>query len=643
MAILHGQKKKVLKEVIRYYVETTEKSYQDFILGVQKARGKVDADLDYPEWLAVKSYLLLGKHSVTMEDCVENKDIINAAINEDKSRNEGEFYTPEVWCSDGREYLKRLLGDQWGKAYIWDASCGTGNLLRTIDYPREKIFMSSILAEDIEMVNDAFPGVNAFKLDFVNEIDYDDNNKFFSRNLPPELLKVLENNEPIVFYMNPPYKVMEANSSDVGGYMAANGMAKCALDIFHQFMYRMVLIKRDYKLTNMYMGIFGPVTMYHSKMIKPLYDEFKKDFKFYDGMCFDAGDFSNTSESVGWIVGYTTWRTKIEGEEDKSIVLDAKAIDQDNTISVIGKRLITSIDENLHDWVAAKDIIRYDSSLPVVTTYSNFLGTMLKSPVGAMGYMMSSNFVIRATRRACVTTLPNPDNIPITEENFWRCVASFTARRCYATKVNPYNNCQYYSKPDTSIEGYNEWLIDALIVFLFDFSAHQSAYRDVEQDGASWNISNKMFPISMDILSQVVTDQVILDDMKNNPAQNHFILTTLQQVQDSLSPEALELYRYALQLILESLHGTKRLDLGYANWTNAWDAGLLQIRNVKGLLPKEQEDRYSYLLSKLKHKLFDGIYKYGFMMDTAFASEENDVDFEDEETLEEEGDNQWQM
>lgn len=641
--ILHGNKKKVLKEVIRYYVETTEKSYQDFILDVQKTRGKLASDLAYSEWLALKAYILLGNQGITMEDCIENKDVINAAINEDRSRNEGEFYTPEVWCADGREYLKRMLGDLWGKAYIWDASCGSGNLLRTSNYPQDKVFMSSLLPEDIEMVKNTFPDVNAFQLDFVNEIDWDENNRRFSEKLPPELIRVLENNEPLVFYMNPPYKVMESSSSDVGAYMSSLGMAKCALDIFHQFMFRMVMLKRDYKLTNVYMGIFGPVTMFHSKMIEPMYNEFKKEFKFFDGMMFDAGDFSNTSESVGWVVGYTSWRSLIVGEEQtKSIILDAKASDQNNNITVIGKRAITSIDENLHNWVEAKDIIRYDESLPVVTTYSNLLGTLLKAPSNALGYLMSSNFVIRATRRACVTTLPNPDNIPITEENFWRCVASFTARRCYATKVNPYNNCQYYSKPDTSIEGYQEWLVDALIVFLFDYSAHHAAYRDVDQDNINWNISNNMFPINMDIVRQVVTDHVLIEDMNNNPAKNQFILNILTQVQDSLSAEARELYAFALQAILESLQGTKRADLEYENWTNAWDAGLLQIRNTKDLLSKEHEEKYSYLLSKLKHKLYDGIYKYGFMMDTAFTSEENDVDFEDEEELEQEGELQWQ-
>jgi hypothetical protein len=631
--ILHGQKKRVLKEVIKYYVDTTEKDYESFILEVQKTKAVVENHTTYSEWLSAMIFKILVKHEISIADCIENKDTIRSAIKEEESRMGGEFYTPEVWCQDGREYLKDMLGDLWGKAYIWDASCGTGNLLKTADYPPELLFMSSLLHEDIELVKSYIPGVNAFQCDFVNGIDWDDRNKHFSQKLPPELVAVFERNDPIVFYMNPPYKVMEASSSDVGSYMASKNMAKCALDIFHQFMYRMVMLKRTYNLTNVYMGIFGPVTMFHSKMIEPMYDEFKQEFKFHDGMCFAAGDFANTSESVGWIVGYTAWRSKIAGEEDKSIVLDAKSADVDGNISIIGKRLITSIDENLDTWIKAKDIFRYDDMLPLVTTFNNPQGTLMKAPKGALGYLMSSNFVIRATRRACVTSLPNPDNNPITEENFWRCVASFVSRRCYANKSNPYNNCQYYSKPDTSAEGYNQWLTDALVVFLFDYSAHQAAYRGLDIEGQLWNTPNRMFPISKENLKTFVTDPILLADMEKNDAENEFILNILSQLQDNFSPEAREFYEFCMQLLVESLVGTRRGEVGYEHWTEAWDAGLIQVKSVKGLVTPEQDQQYTYLLAKLKHKLYDGVYKYGFMMDTAFAVEdevEQDVELEEE-------------
>lgn len=59
--ILQGQKKRVLKEIIRYYVATTELQYNDFILNVDKARGRQESELTYPEWLANKSMQLLSE------------------------------------------------------------------------------------------------------------------------------------------------------------------------------------------------------------------------------------------------------------------------------------------------------------------------------------------------------------------------------------------------------------------------------------------------------------------------------------------------------------------------------------------------------------------------------------------------------
>lgn len=635
--ILHGQKKRVLKDVIRYYVDTTGNAYEDFILSVQKTRGDINLATEYPDWLALKSFELLGQYDITLADCIENKDTIRAAIKEEESRQGGEFYTPEVWCVEGRKYLKEMLGDLWGKAYIWDASCGSGNLLRSSDYPRDKIFMSSILPEDIELVKNTpeFEGATVFQLDFVNDIDWDENNKFFSEKLPPKLIEVLENNEPLVFYMNPPYKVMEANSSDVGAYMASHGMAKCALDIFHQFMYRMCMIKRFYQLTNVYLGIFGPVTMFHSTMLEPLYEDFKRDFVFQGGMCFDAGDFSNTSESVGWLIGYTTWRSKTPEDKDRTVVLEAKMVDENQNVIQNGHRVFKVITETLHKWVEPKDVIKY-GQLPQISMFKNFTGRLDRSVDEALGYMMSASRVIDASRRASVASLPLIGSIPITQENFWRCVASYSARRTYTNYKTPFNNSQYFSKPDLETEGFNQWVADALVLFLFDYDQQAASYRNLELDGTTWNISNRLFPISADVVRSVVTDEVILEDLNNHPPQNQFLVSVLEAMKGQFGPEAQALYEFGMTFLLNSLYGDKRKQFKYDMWTSAWDAGLIQMRHIEGFLSKAEQEEYEYKVSRLKHHLLDGVYKYGFMMNSEDSYDEGDLEEEESEEFEEE-------
>jgi len=621
---IQGQKKRVLKEVIKYYTETTGSAYEDFILSVQKNRGKTSSGMGYSDWLAVKSLNLLNSHGISLADCVENKDVVRSAIMEEESRKGGEFYTPEVWCADGREYLKEMLGDEWGKAYIWDASCGTGNLMKTAGYPEDRLFMSTLLIEDVEIVKGTYPSSVVFQCDFVNGIDHDSLNKHFSDNLPAELLCVLENNEPLVFYMNPPYKVMESKKSDVGSYMCDVGLSRSASDIFHQFMYRICMLKRLYNHTNMYLGIFGPITMFHSKMIEELYNEFKRDFVFVDGMCFNAGDFSNTSESVEWVVGYTTWSTKRDGDKDRSVLLDAKTSTPDGKINNIGKKMITNVEENLHNWSFPKDVLRTEYT-PVVSNMFTFRGDYTKFAENALGSMMSSNYVIRATRRAAITTLPNTDSVDITEENFWRCVASYGARRVYASKQNPYDNCQYYSKPDDTLDGYKQWLADALVVFMFDTSSYQASYRDAEFDGKLWNIKNKLFPMSEEYVRSIVTDPVIISDLDSYSAENKVFLRKIASVYDDFGVEARELFEFCMQVIVDSLVGYTRKDLGYPNSLRAWDAGFAQLRASQPYFNQKMEERYIYLLARLKDKLLDGCYKFGFLMDT-YGSNEQEID-----------------
>lgn len=616
--ILKGKKKTLLTQIVRYYCATTGNAYEDFVSTIQK--GVEGSITEYPVWLALKGYELLKEQGITVEDCLENKDLIHSAIKADKSRQEGEFYTPEIWCKEGRKYLEEILGDLWGKAYVWDASCGAGNLMRTSNYPQDKLFLSTLLEEDIPMVQGAYPDATVFQCDFLNDIDWDTENTLFSDKLPPKLVEVLKNNEPLVFYMNPPYKVMEATSTDIGTYMCGKGMNKCALDIFHQFMYRLVMLKRFYNHTNMYAGIFGPVTMYHSDMVKPLYDEFRREFNFVDGMCFTAGDFSNTSDSIDWIVSYTCWKSHETGIIDETpMKLDARVIErgkteEGDTIVSKGSRTIQTVEHNIHNWVKAEDIISY-TYMPEITSLTQFTGNMVKYPTNALGCLLSSNYVIRATRRAGVTSLPNTDNVPITKENFWRCVVSYASRRCYATNQNPFNNCQYLSKPNEDLEGYEQWKIDCLSIFLFDYSSLHASYRGVQVEGEEFDVHNHFFPLNEDEVRLLTTDEVVLSDIENYPNDNSFILGVIDEVKDKFSTDARALFDFGINIIKKSLMGNYRKEEEYMNWTQSWDSGLAQLRGLKSLFTDEVEKEYTEVLNKVRSRLLYGVYKYGIIED----------------------------
>ena len=315
-------------------------------------------------------------------------------------------------------------------------------------------------------------------------------------------------------------------------------------------------------------------------------------------------------------MGFTSWRANTDEEEGKDVLLTVKSISSNGVIEVVGKRVIANVVENLHNWSMPNDIVRYEY-MPAMTSIYGFKGSYEKFAENALSSMMSSNYLIRATRRRYITTLPCIDGVDITEDNFWRCVASFAAGGAYITNMNPYNNCQYVSKPNTALEGYEDWLANALVIFMFDFMSGQAAYRDVEFDGKLWNVSNKLFPISKEYVASIVTDEVIMKDLEEFPEKNQFMLSQLASVYEKLGVEAKELLEFCTQIIIDSLSGNFRKELGYQNSLKAWDAGFRQIP-----LNKETEEKYSYLLRRLKSKLLEGVYTYGFIVNSLDNTEE---------------------
>ena len=120
---------------------------------------------------------------------------------------EGSFYTPLFWGRKAHELLSDIpnLEDY----VVWDASCGTGNLL--IEFPKCKhMYLSTLHEEDVRLTKERFERerpdleTTVFQLDFLGSTD-SPLIQNFSRQLPESLQKVLQNNEKLIILMNPPY------------------------------------------------------------------------------------------------------------------------------------------------------------------------------------------------------------------------------------------------------------------------------------------------------------------------------------------------------------------------------------------------------------------------------------------------------
>lgn len=611
--------KRVMQQVLKYYCDTTGNDYIKFLDTLRLINLGQENLNDYSQWLVKESLNLLNSQGVTLADIMANKDVLQKAVGDKKSRDEGEFYTPEVWCVDGREYLKKILGDKWGKVIVWDCAAGGGNLMATADYPADKLFLSTLLEEDVAILKERYPGATCFQLDFLADIDMDKYNTFFSDKLPERLRQAFINKEEIVFYINPPYKAVQSNSTAVGQYMNCCGLGACASDLLMQFFYRIMSLKEFYKHNDITLALFSTVTLFTRTRVKALYELFRQDFKFIDGMCFSAADFSGTSDSIDWIVSYTVWKSKEDKEVDKTpVILTVKKLDENGVIQTAGIKHIRPLDELvlLKEWVKPKDVERY-KFVPSFTWYNTAKDSLAKIGENAMGALMSRHYGIDGTRRCAVTNATCPDGVSITKENFWRVVASFAARRLYAMDINPFNNCQYYAAPDTTIEGYDDWVLQCLPLFLFDYENMSCGYRDVECAGQIFNIPNTFFPIDKETVRQVVKDEAILADIDKSPAENEFVVEVLKETFPKLSEEGREFTMFCMQTLLESLSDDRRKQCGYPNWLVAWDSALIQLRQSKStvLWSDETNQKYTYLLNKYKKSIEYGLYKYGFMFD----------------------------
>ena len=136
------------------------------------------------------------------------------------------------------------------------------------------------------------------------------------------------------------------------------------------------------------------------------------------------------------------------------------------------------------------------------------------------------------------------------------------------------------------------------------------SYRELD-----FKQSNSFFPLPFSEVRRVVKDENIINDMNTSVATNLIFLNILDSCKANLSADGKNFYSFCNNKLIKSLSGKYRENEGYKDSLVAWDAGFYQVRGIAKLFTPKEEERYNYLLSKLKEKLREGVYKYGFVSD----------------------------
>ena len=220
-------------------------------------------------------------------------------------KKNGEYYTPTSFVEISHQYIDNVLTPEWINNYtVWEPSYGHGNLTKSLKF--KNLYCSTLYQNDIDYTNEhnINPEGIKFQFDFLNDpID----------KIPQTLLNDLTNNKPFIFYLNPPYGTPTTLSRFITGAttdlkkdtnsVIREEMTKykygiCSIDLMDQFIYRLIKIKRMFKLTNCYIFIFVQgsfiMTASHFKLRNLLLN----NFDYLNGFVFPMKAFDNITNAL---------------------------------------------------------------------------------------------------------------------------------------------------------------------------------------------------------------------------------------------------------------------------------------------------------------------------------------------------------
>lgn len=615
---------KVAKQAVQYYTMITGNEWSSFYDKLDSALAEENPTGDL--FIIKRLMQTIIESGMSVNEFKMNKDAVKALFDEEGRKLAGEFFTPVTWAEEAHKYLTTHIPNWRTDFNVWENSCGSGNLIRTAKITPEHLFASSLQDDDITLIKNTpeLMGCNAFQCDFLADIDYDEYNTDFLDKLPPRLKEIIVNDEPLLIFANPPYKSGSAKGTDVGKYMCEIGMGRPAYDIFYQFCWRVMRFVEMFNLSNCYYGFFGPLTFFTGAGANILLSEFEHSFEFLDGMCISAQEFSDTSDSILWGIGFSLWKSRggyQQEQNHKDILLEKKYLLPDGRVGCEGRVLYAPPREKLSDWVAPNDVIFYENA-PLMTSHLTFKGSEVLEKLApksgrladnALGTLMVGNTLTRSADQSAVLSMPSTiQYVSITEENFWRCVSSYAFRR--TVDAGWAIAKKEISAPDTTVEGYDIWLKNALVMFLFEYKSMMSSMRGVQWNGYNnYIVRNKLFYLSEEEIRENCHDDVILADLDNYPLENEFMLERIKECESFWSPEIKALFDWCKNYTLFSYDKRKSVD--YKGSLECADAGFQQLR-TGGLLNDELSNELTKILVQARDFMRKDLDKFGFVSET---------------------------
>ena len=552
-------------------------------------------------------------------------EISDRLIEDTNRRRKGEFYTPTIFADQAHKMLSAELGEDWKETYVvWDCCWGTGNLTR--DYKFKELYCSTLQQSDLDCGSRYNPGATKFQLDFLNDdILYP---PLFGYKIPQNLYQALVEKKPFVFLINPPFATA---SSDFGSgkgkgacktkvttEMVKAGLSNASKNLFAQFLYNIILIKKHFKLDNVSIGLFCKPIYLSGSSFDKFREVFLNEFCYKDGILFNASHFADVSDA--WGINFTVW-TSGKTDNAKEFKHRVIHIENDRQIPYTDKIIYNNDgEETAKDWIKQpiqhikEDKIQKPtlSSGIVIKKNPTSNTVIFKSALGC--YLNMANDVYCSTQKVALFSScdnSNANGLSIMPENFERVCAVFSARKL--VNADWINDKDTFCIPDTTHQSYSTFLNDAIVYSLFHSSSQQSSLREVAFEDKLWDIKNEFFYMSKgEIIELADKEGYDFTYTDAQSSQERFVYKKLQGI--TLSDEARGVLDYAIKLTKDSFKYRKEWNERHPEYQIMnWDCGWYQLKfMLKEYMPEEMKI-FSEKFKRLADKMRPMVYELGFL------------------------------
>lgn len=570
------------------------------------------------------SFFSYFDRTYTPQEKMRFTEISDRLIEDTKRRNDGAFFTPTLFVDKAHRMIEEALGEDWKEKYVvYDMCCGTKNLTR--DYKFKELYCSTLEQSELDMSERYNKEAVSFQFDFLNDyIPMPSELVHMETKIPDGLLKALREDKPIVFFLNPPYatsgnwqgeKKTDVAKTMINAKMKEDKIGACCQNLYAQFLYRIIMIKREFNLTNCHIALYSPTLFLTGSSWAKFRNAYLNEFAFDNAVQFKSSHFADCADS--WGISFSLWHN---GETVDKNNFNYTLIDcAEGEIVECGEKVVYNIDgkQSGNDWAKQpiKGIKTFEtiSLKSAVTTREN--GKIRgRNFNGSLGYIfISGNNVDTNTQNVSLfsASYAKGDGCGINTDNFDRCTALFAARKLI--EKNWVNSKDEYLAPNTEHTAYNEFVNDSLIYSLFHSSSNQSSLRNVEYKGRLWNIKNEFFWMSKEEMMQLAAsnnNDYCYHDARTDTER--YVYKRLQET--SLSTEARSVLDKAKEIVSKTFKYREMFNEEHPEYhINTWDAGWYQVKAVCKEYTKKDYEEFQRLFKALSDKMRPMVYVFGFL------------------------------